>query len=121
MLAPRSLIQLAADSTRIPIARVAAPSPRAATDSVPRDTARAPGTTRTVIPRPSTPPPASAVTLHVAAGSALRAGASYRVVAVNARGLLGAVRTSDRVITVDARPDSARTAPAPSLNSRPPR
>ena len=120
-LTPESFRILGADSARVPIARVAAASPRAATDTLPRDTTRTQGITRSVIPRPSTPPPASAVTLQVAAGSALRPGASYRVVALNARGLLGAVRTSDRVITVDARPDSARTAPVPSLNSRPPR
>lgn len=119
-LTPESFRVLAADSTPVPIARVVAQSPRPPSDSVPRDTARAGAATRTVIPRPSTPPPASAVALHL--GSSLRAGSSYRVVAINARGLLGAVRTSDRVITVDAAaPDSARTAPPTTPSSRPPR
>lgn len=116
-LTPGSFRVLTADSARLTIARVTPRAPAvAATDPVPAaDTVERPGA-RIVIPRPSAPAPTTIVTLTMDPASLLRTGASYRIVAVNARGLLGAVRTSERVITVELRapPDSARAVPPPT-------
>lgn len=61
--------------------------------------------------KPSRPAPVRDVTIRLDSLTPMRAGRSYRVTAVNARGLLGHTRTSERVITMDgaggARPDSA--------------
>lgn len=58
--------------------------------------------------KPSRPAPVREVTIRLDSLTPLRAGRSYRVTAVNARGLLGHTRSSERVITmVGARPDSA--------------
>ena len=73
--------------------------------------------------RPSRPPPPREVVLRLDRATPLRAGKSYRITAVNMKGLLGAPRSSERVITVPrARPDSTRApaaTPVPTT-SRPP-
>jgi hypothetical protein len=124
-LSPESFRVQGADSTRLTVARVATRLPDAApADSARRDSTGVPPpvvpavpTPRVVVPRPSVPAPSAIVFLALDPATPLRAGASYRVSALNARGLLRAVRTSDRVITVE-RADSTR-APLPSPSTRP--
>lgn len=58
--------------------------------------------------KPSKPAPVREVTIRLDSLTPMRAGRSYRVTAVNARGLLGGARTSERTITMGGvRPDSA--------------
>ena len=132
-LTPQSFRVEAADSTRLRITRV---MPRAEYEAgrTPRDTAR--DTTRVIRPppvvdpravpppveaRPSRPAPVRDVVISVDSAAPLRQSASYRVTAVNARGLTGSTRTSDRVITVPrpAPRDTTRRA-APRDTTRPP-
>ena len=125
-LTPASFQVLAADSTRLRIAsvltRAQADAERAARDSAarrasaPADTARratARARPQTIPPRaavplaaadlkPSRPAPPRDIVIRLDTINPLRRDASYRVVAVNATGLLGASRTSDRVLTVPA-------------------
>jgi hypothetical protein len=126
-LMPALFRVLASDSTALVVARVtarsretaadtAAPPSAAAVPAQPAQPARPPADTvrRALVPRPSMPAPAVNVVIQLDSSSALRPGATYRVVAVNARGLQGAVRTSDRVITVArTRADSVQTVPRP--------
>jgi hypothetical protein len=138
-LTPASFQVLASDSTRLRIARVLsraqADAERAARDSAARrdsaaaDTARRDTTARarpqTVPPRaavplataplkPSRPAPARDVVIRLDTINPLRRGASYRVIAVNATGLLGGTRTSDRVLMVPAAAARRDTTPAPA-------
>lgn len=113
-LTPASFRVLSADSTRLVIARVLPrlPVPPQRPDSARRDTiARADAPRPAIAPRPSMPAPTVNVTLLLDSTTALRPG-SYRVVAVNARGLLGAIRTSDRVIAVAPPPPRPDSLPA---------
>lgn len=146
-----------ADSTRLRLARVLtrarADAERAARDSAARrDSAAAADTTRrdttrarpqtippraavplaAAVPRPSRPAPARDIVIQLDTVNPLRRGASYRVVAVNASGLLGATRTSDRVLSVPAaarrdtttaparRDTTARPRPPATSGQRPP-
>jgi len=130
-LTPASFRIQASDSTVLTVARVRTPAQyvamRAATDSVMRDSiaraggappvaapavppavppaARVPGAVPP--PKPSIPAPTREAVILMNPQSPLRPG-DYRVTAVNARGVMGAVRTSSRVITV-LRPDSTKT------------
>ena len=150
-LTPTSFHVLDADSTRLGIARVLtraqADAERAARDSAARrdsaaaDITRRDTTTRarpqTIPPRaavplasaelkPSRPAPAREIVIRLDTIRPMRRGASYRVVAINATGLLGASRTSDRVLAVPlvaappdtagaaARRDTTRSVPLPS-------
>ena len=106
-LTPASFRVMSADSARLTIVRVVN---RAQSDTIARDTTTVAvdSLRRVAVPRPSQRPPARDVILRLDPSAPLRPGAAYRITAVNARGLLGAVRTSDRVITVPAtRPDTA--------------
>lgn len=132
-LTPASFRVIDADSTRLLIARVltrarsdaervardsAARADSAARDTTRRDTtargrrqtvpSRAPTSTAPAQIRPSRPAPARDIVIRLDTINPLRRGASYRVVALNAMGLLGATRTSDRVLTMPA------AAPAPA-------
>lgn len=135
-LTPESFRVLDSDSSRLRIARVLtraqADAERATRDSIARRdsaAAAAADTTRrdtTARPRPQTLPPRATVPLQAAplrpsrpapardvvirldTINPLRRGASYRVVAVNATGLLGQSRTSDRVLQVPAAAPPAR-------------
>lgn len=129
-IAPSSFRVVQADSTPVTVTEVLTASQfaarRAARDSAARaDTTQrdrpAPRPTAASAPRPSLPAPAQSIVLLVDPTAPLRIGVSYRVTALDARGLLGAPRTSERVVTV-ARPDSTRAAPrpAPSATIRPP-
>jgi hypothetical protein len=137
-LTPALFQVLASDSTRLRIAQVltraqadaeraardsAARRDSAAADSTRRDTSRARPPTvppRAAVPlatadlRPSRPAPPRDVVIRLDTINPLRRGASYRVVAVNASGLLGATRTSDRVLTVPAAPVRRDTTAAPA-------
>jgi hypothetical protein len=133
-LTPQSFRIEAADSSRLRIvgvmSRAQYEAGRAPRDTV-RDTTRAArpapvAEPRAVPPpveaRPSRPAPVRDVVIAVDSAAPLRHGASYRVTAVNARGLTGATRTSDRVITVPrpAPRDTTRRA-APGDTTRSPR
>lgn len=83
-----------------PVAPPAAPPVRR---GAPRDT--------TPPPKPSRPSPVSEFVIELA--QPLKPGMNYRVIGRNLRGLLGRVRTSDRVITVPK-------TPPPSPNTGPP-
>jgi hypothetical protein len=103
----------AADSTRL---RVQAVRSRAQHDSLrappPAERDSAVRDTVTIEARPSRRPPLRDFVIVLDPSVPLQVGATYRVTAVNARGLLGQVRTSDRVITVPrARP------PAPARDT----
>jgi hypothetical protein len=104
-------------------------------DSSRADTARArrqlaamrpPGPSQTSQLKPSRPAPARDVTIHLDSLTPMRPGGSYLVTAINARGLLGQTRTSDRVITFStARADTTARRrvvppPAPPVSPRPP-
>lgn len=144
-LTPASFRVLASDSTRLTITRVVtraqADAERAARDSAARrdsaraDPARPPSAraqqvppTRTALtpvtppPRPSRPAPPRDVIVSLDSLTPLKQGAAYRVVAVNARGLLGGMRTSDRVLTFTpgARPDTTAASAARPPAGRPP-
>jgi hypothetical protein len=147
-LTPASFQVIDSDSARLRIARVLtrsqADAERAARDSAARrDSAAAIDTTRrdTTRARPQTIPPRAAVPLAVAdlkpsrpapprdivirldTINPLRRGASYRVIAVNATGLLGATRTSERLITVPAaaaRRDTTVAPPGRDTTTTPP-
>lgn len=111
-LTPASFRILDADSSRLVVARALAREPVAAdTTGAPalRDSLRV-----AALPRPSQPAPTLRVILVLDAASALRAGALYRVVAVNLRGLRGAVRTSEREITVDELAPQPDPVPEPA-------
>jgi len=125
-LTPSSFRIQASDSSPLTVARVRTPAQdqalRAATDSMTRDSiARAGGAPPVVAPtmpapervpgtssppKPSLPAPTRDVVIQMDPQSPLRPG-DYRVTAVNARGVMGAVRTSDRVITIP-RPDTTK-------------
>lgn len=63
--------------------------------------------------RPSRPPPPKDLVVKLDSLTPLQAGKSYRVTAVNMRGLLGPARSSERILSVPRpRADTAR-APAP--------
>jgi hypothetical protein len=137
-LTPASFQVLDADSARLRVAsvvtRAQADAERAARDSAARrdsaaaDTARrdTTGRARQTIPpraavplataqlRPSRPAPPRDIAIRLDTINPLRRGASYRVVAVNAIGLLGAARTSDRAFTVPAPPARPDTTGAPA-------
>jgi hypothetical protein len=68
-------------------------------------------------PRPSKPPPIKDVVIGLDPLTPLRPGATYRVTAINARGLLGPPRTSDRVVVV---PVARRDSTPPGGAVRPP-
>jgi hypothetical protein len=132
-LTPGSFRVMTADSTRLTIARVrtraeldaARRDSIARADTVPRDTTRADSVQRIAqrlpqtaavagppLPKPSQPAPPREVVLQLDTLTPMRSGGTYRVTAINARGLLGQVRSSDRVITLPVpKPDSGR-APA---------
>lgn len=116
-LTPASFRVLSADSTRLGIARVLPRRPAEAAqpaDTVrPDTTARADAPRPAIVPRPSVPAPTVYVTLVLDSASILRTGSRYRVTAVNARGLLGGVRTSDRVLTFEPRRDTVTTPRRP--------
>jgi len=119
-LTPASFRIQAADSSRLIVARVRTQAQHgllsAAVDSAQRDsitraggavpsvappmpgTERTPGTVATA--RPSLPAPTRDVVILMDPQSPLRTGEEYRVTAMNVRGILGAERTSERVITV---------------------
>jgi hypothetical protein len=90
-------------------------------DSLGRDTTARPDTLRTrriigmrqpgssMQLKPSKPTPARDVVIRLDSLTPMRTGRTYRVTAVNMRGLLGHVRTSDREITI--------TPPAPVARS----
>ena len=133
-LTPASFQVFAPDSTRLRVVRVLtqaqATAERARADSIARadslaraDSARRDTTRRVpavsptvaqpqaVTPRPSRRPPPRDVIIRLDSLTPLRPGVAYRVVAVNARGLLGAVRTSERSLNVPARRDSTGAPP----------
>ena len=129
-LTPASFQVLAPDSSRLRIARVLTQAQATAervradsiarADSARRDTTRARPAPdpRTAAPapvveaRPSRRPPPRDVVIRLDSINPLRRGATYRIVAVNARGLLGATRTSDRQLNVPARRDTTGAAGA---------
>lgn len=140
-LSPAAFRLFDSDSTRLQIARVLtraqADAERAARDSIARrDSAAAADTTRrdttarrrppqtlparAAVPlqaaplKPSRPAPARDVVIRVDTINPLRRGASYRLIAINATGLLGTSRTSDRVVQVPAAPARADTSTAPA-------
>jgi hypothetical protein len=126
-LTPASFRIQAADSSRLTVARVRTQAQqamlRAAADSAKRDsiaraggvppagapTARAPERVPGTVspPKPSIPAPTRDVVILMDPQSPLRPGETYRVTAVNALGVMGAARTSDRVITL-SRADTAK-------------
>lgn len=132
-LAPGLFRVVSADSIRLGIARiltraqldtaVRADSAARADTAVRPDTVARPDTPArpdtvpsVVVPKPSRPAPVRDVAIRLDSTSRLQPGATYRITAIDVRGLLGAIRTSDRVITVPkARPDST----APPLPPRP--
>lgn len=123
-LTPASFRILTADSTRLVIARVTARArggersdslapgrdSAAAQPPVTRPAAPPPAAEATAAPRPSLPAPTMNVVVVLDHASALQPGRSYRVVAVNARGITGVVRTSERVVTAPPR-DTTRATP----------
>ncbi len=149
-LTPASFRVQNADSTRLRIVRVQtrtqANAERAARDSAarrdttrrdttaapPADVARArrdslqaaggatPGRVAPLLP--SKRSPARDVVIRLDSLTPMRVGATYRVTAVNARGLLGHARTTDRVITVSppARRDTTAAPVVPVPVRRPP-
>lgn len=102
------------DTTRVapPSARAGAPPGARPAQTLPRPVT--PGAASAVAqPRPSRPAPPRDVVLTLDSLAPLRAGATYRVVAMNAQGLLGRTRTSDRVLTFTAaRRDTSAVPPS---------
>ena len=88
-------------------------------DTTARDTTRRDTTARTteIQPRPSRPPPLRDVVLRLDSLTPLRPATAYRITALNVRGLLGASRTSERVLSV---PVPRRDTTPPSPAARPP-
>jgi len=122
-LTPEGFRVVAADSTPLRIAQATAGARRdttrtaAAADSVaPADTtqrARA-DSALAATPRPSRPAPPRDVTLVLDSLTPMRRGTAYRVTALAPRGLLGASRSSERVVTFERAPaDSAGARPRP--------
>jgi len=110
---PQSFSVKAADSSAVSVSTVRTRAEynaaRAAADSAARrDTAAAAARARPPFAPPVRPPqarpgrraPGVEFVIGIDSAAPLKAGAAYRVTAVNARGLLGATRTSDRVVTV---------------------
>jgi hypothetical protein len=98
------LLRAQADSVRRDsIARAAPPVGVTPPVGLPAD--RTPG--MAAPPRPSVPPPGRDLVVTLAPASPFKYGENYRVTAVNVRGMLGAARATDRVLTV-ARPDTTR-------------
>jgi hypothetical protein len=92
-----------ADSARADTARARRPRPAAPAPVPPT------GAPPAIEARPSRPPPARDLVIELDPATSMRPGAAYRVTAVNARGLLGQTRTSDRIITMPlARPPAPR-------------
>lgn len=82
-------------------------------DAARRDTSRIGGPVAVQRARPSRPPPPKDIVLRLDSLVPLQAAKTYRVTAIGVRGLLGAPRTSERLIAIPrARVDTAR-APAP--------
>jgi Big-like domain-containing protein len=142
-LTPFSFRVNAADSTRLTILAVrsradydltrarrdTAARDTTARDTTPADTARrarprpplTPGVPTTSIEaRPSRRPPLRDVVIELDVDKPLQRGANYRVTAVNARGLLGHTRTSDRVITVPRAVPTPQTSPPRDTTTRRP-
>ena len=130
-LTPASFQVFAADSSRLRISRVLAQAQAnaeraradsiARADSLRRDTTRArvverppvPAAAVPAAPRPSRRPPPRDVIIRLDSINPLQRGATYRVVAVSARGLLGATRSSERLLSIPAaRRDTTPTPPA---------
>lgn len=127
-LTPETFRVVDADSTRLMIARVrprtrgeaqrpdTTPSDTSAQrDTTARDTT-APDTTRIrITPKPSIPAPPRDVIVQLDSLTPMRDRVSYRVSATGVRGLLGASRASERVITFErARPDSTGAGRPPT-------
>lgn len=98
----------------------------AARDTTKRDSIAAPPTNPTpgaptapVEPRPSRPAPLRELILELDPQTPLRPGMQYRVTVIDARGITGRTRTSDRVITAPT-PRPAPAAPPAAPASRPP-
>lgn len=119
----RVLTRAQADAERATRDSIARRDSAAAADTTRRDTTRRDTTARprpqpipprATVPlqaaplRPSRPAPARDVVIRLDTINPLRRGASYRIVAVNATGLLGRSRTSDRVLQVPAAAPPAR-------------
>ena len=73
-------------------------------------------------PKPSRHAPPKELTIRLDPATPMHATATYRVTALNIRGLLGRARpSSDRLITIPrVRVDSTKAAPAPGAPARPP-
>ncbi|HYC51070.1 MAG TPA: Ig-like domain-containing protein [Gemmatimonadaceae bacterium] len=134
-LSPASFQVFAADSSRLRIVRVLtqaqATLERARDDSIARADSARRDTTRRVQPppttapapiaaRPSRRPPPRDVIIRVDSLTPLQRGATYRVVAVNASGLLGTTRTSERLLNVPARRDTTASPAARRDSTAPP-
>lgn len=122
---PESFRVVDADSAALRIVRVQSRAEAAAAATARRDTTARADSARgrpdsvpspqPALPaqlKPSRPAPPRDLVIRLDSLTPLRRGATYRVTALNARGLLGRTRVSDRIITVPpgARADS--TAPA---------
>jgi hypothetical protein len=71
--------------------------------------------------KPSHPAPLRDFVIRLDSVTPMHTGGVYRVSALNVRGLLGAPRSSERIVTV-ARADTGKTFPArPPQNTQPPR
>jgi hypothetical protein len=119
---PAQFRVVGADSVPLRIATARRrPSREQAADSLPRDTTaqadtitRRPADAGAQEPRPSMPTPIRDVILTLDSLTPMRAGGSYRVSASGMRGLLGAHRPSERVVTFErARGDTAAARPRP--------
>ena len=113
-IGPAMFTLRARDSSVVPIASARSArewdqARRSPADSVPSDTARAPG--------PSRPPPVSEVVIELA--RPLQPAEAYRLQATAVRGLLRTPRTSDRAFTVPERPSPAATADSAGRPARP--
>ena len=123
--APGAAVSDATAVADAPIALAAADSvERAAADNtLKRDTSSAARDTAALrllaaaaeqTPRPSRPAPPHDIVVAVSPLTPLKAGMIYRVTAINIRGLGGAPRTSDRVLTIPvARADTTRRPERP--------
>lgn len=118
-----------ADSVDLVAATRAAGEQAARDTSTRRDTTRPPAprpaapdtTALAMAPKPSRPAPARDVVLRLDSLTPVRPLGSYRVTALNVRGLLGQTRTSDRVITLPAaRRDTTRPPRSAAPLVRPP-
>ncbi|MEX2153338.1 MAG: Ig-like domain-containing protein [Gemmatimonadaceae bacterium] len=117
-LVPESFRVVNADSTPLRVMTVArADSLLARRPSLPPAPAPGIAPVAGAEPRPSKPPPSKDVVIGLDPLTPLRPGATYRVTAINARGLLGPPRTSDRVVAV---PVARRDSTPPRGAVRPP-